>query len=56
MLQNHHLGSPRGYTPFREDEMEVTRQTTEARVNVHDKNVSDEGASGIVAACGSAHN
>jgi len=56
MLQNHHLGSPREYTPFREDEMEVTRQTTEARVDVHDKKVSDEGASGIVVACRSANN
>ena len=36
-----------GYTPFRSEDMkEVVRQTTEARVNFHDrywKNVSDEG-------------
>ena len=36
-----------GYTPFRSDDMkELKRQTTEARVNFHDrywKNVSDEG-------------
>ena len=36
-----------GYTPFRSDDMkEFVRQTTEARINFHDrywKNVSDEG-------------
>jgi calcium/calmodulin-dependent protein kinase I len=39
-----------GYTPFRADDMkEVIRQTTEARVDFHDrywKNVSDEGTPG----------
>ena len=41
-----------GYTPFRADDMkEVIRQTTEARVDFHDrywKNVSDEGTPGII--------
>ena len=51
MLQNHCLVLLCGYTPFRADGMkEVIRQTTEARVDFHDrywKNVSDEGTPGI---------
>ena len=52
MLQNHCLVLLCGYTPFRADGMkEVIRQTTEARVDFHDrywKNVSDEGTPGII--------